>query len=90
LLDGARLELREPKARSTLLGACTTCPFLRSNLKASSIEIKGVKHKLGHPSRYSVLSPPCELCGSLKGKRFHATKENTELQQEVAYFTARL
>jgi hypothetical protein len=27
---------------------------------------------------------------SLKGKFFHATKENTELQQEVAYLTARL
>jgi cell division protein FtsL len=29
-------------------------------------------------------------CVSLKGKIFHATKENTELQQEVAYLTARL
>jgi hypothetical protein len=27
-------------------------------------------------------------CVSLKGKLFHATKENTELQQEVAYLTA--
>jgi hypothetical protein len=27
LLDGARLELRELKARSTLLGACTTLPI---------------------------------------------------------------
>jgi hypothetical protein len=32
LLDGARLELRELKARSTLLGACTSCPLLRSDL----------------------------------------------------------
>jgi hypothetical protein len=30
------------------------------------------------------------LCGSLNGKLFHATKENTELQQEVTYLTARL
>jgi hypothetical protein len=36
------------------------------------------------------LTPPCEACVSLKGKLFHATKENTELQQEVAYLTARL
>jgi hypothetical protein len=36
------------------------------------------------------LSPPCEACASLKRKLFHATKENTELQQEVAYLTARL
>jgi hypothetical protein len=27
------------------------------------------------------------MCGSLKGKLFHATKENTELKQEVAYLT---
>jgi hypothetical protein len=30
------------------------------------------------------------VCASLKGKLLHATKENTELQQEVAYLTARL
>jgi predicted nuclease with TOPRIM domain len=37
-----------------------------------------------------VLSPLCESCGSLNGKLFHATKENTELQHEVIYLTARL
>jgi hypothetical protein len=79
LLDGARLELRELKAHSTLLGACTSCHALRSDLEASAIEINVLKHRLDHASRYSVLSPPCELCGSLKGKLFHATKENTEL-----------
>jgi hypothetical protein len=77
LLDGARLELRELKAHSTLLGACTTCPLLRFDLEASTVEIKDLKHKLDHPSRYSVLSPPCELRGSLKGKLFNATKEST-------------
>jgi hypothetical protein len=40
LLDGDRLELREQKARSTLLGACTSCPLLRSDLEASAVEIK--------------------------------------------------
>jgi hypothetical protein len=30
------------------------------------------------------------MCGSLKGKFFYATKENTELKQKVAYLTARL
>jgi hypothetical protein len=89
-LDSARLELRELKARSTLLGACTACPMLRSDLEAVVIEIKDLKHKLDHFSRYTVLSPPCEACVSLKGKLLHATKENTELQQEVAYLTARL
>jgi hypothetical protein len=50
LLDSARLELRELKARSTLLVACTSCPLLRSNLEASTVEIKDLKHKLDHSS----------------------------------------
>jgi hypothetical protein len=88
LLDSARLELRELKPRSTLLGACTSCPVLRSDLEASAIEIKDLKHKLDHSSRYTILSPPCVVCGFLKRKLFHATKENIELKKEVAYFTA--
>jgi hypothetical protein len=79
LLDGVRLELRELKARSTLLGACTSCPVLRSNLEAAAVEIKDLKHKLDYSSRYTVLSPPCEAYISLKGKLLHAIKENTEL-----------
>jgi hypothetical protein len=90
LLDSARLELRELKAHSTLLGACTSCLVLRSELEAAAIEIKDLKHKLDHSSSYTVLSPPCEACVSLKGKLLHATKENTELRQEVAYLTAHL
>jgi Fe-S cluster biogenesis protein NfuA len=73
-LDGVRLELRELKAHFRLLGACTSCPILRSDLEVSVIEIKDLKHRFNHASRYSVVSPPCELCGSLKGKLFHATK----------------
>jgi hypothetical protein len=88
LLDGARLELRELKSRSTLLGACTSCPLLRSDLEAATVEIKDLKHKFDHSSCYTILSLPCEACLSLKGKLLHATKENTELQQEVAYLTA--
>jgi hypothetical protein len=34
--------------------------------------------------------PPCEVCGTLKGKLLHATKENSELKQEVAYLSSRL
>jgi hypothetical protein len=83
------LELRELKARPILLGACTSYPLLRSDLKASAIEIKVLKHKIDHSPCYSILSPPYELCSSLKGKLFHTTKENTELKQEVAYLTWR-
>jgi hypothetical protein len=79
LLDNARLELRELKARSILLGACTSYPLLRSDLEAAAVEIKDLKHKFDHSSSYTVLSPPCEACVSLKDKFFHATKENIEL-----------
>jgi hypothetical protein len=80
LVDSVRLELRELTSRSTLLGACTTCPMLRSDLEAAAVEIKNLKYKLDHSSRCTVLSPTCEACVSLKGKLIHATKENTELQ----------
>jgi hypothetical protein len=79
LLDGARLELRELKACSRLLGTCTSGLVLRFDLDASAIEIKDLKHRLDHASRYNVLSPPCEPCDSLKGKLFHVIKENTKL-----------
>jgi hypothetical protein len=90
LFDGARFKLRELKACSLILGASTSCPLHRSDLVATAIEIKDLKHKLDHSSRYTILSPPYEACVSLKGKFFHATKENTELQQEFAYLTTRL
>jgi hypothetical protein len=54
--------------------------MLKSNLEACSIEIKELTHKIDHSSRYRVFSPLCEMCGSLKGKLFHATKENTKLK----------
>jgi hypothetical protein len=88
LLDGARLELRELKVHFTLLGAYTTCPLLRSDLEASAVEIKDLKHRLDHASRHTILTPPCMLCGFLKGKLFYATEENTKLKQEVAYLIA--
>jgi hypothetical protein len=84
-LKGAKLELKELKARSLLLGACTSCPILKSDLEACSIEIKELKQRLDHSSRYKIFSPSCEVCGTLKGKFLHSTKENSELKQEVAY-----
>jgi hypothetical protein len=53
---------------------------LRSDFEAYTIKIKDLKYKLDHSSCYTVLSPPCVVCGSLKGKFFHATKENIELK----------
>jgi hypothetical protein len=73
-LDGATLELRVLKASSTLLGACTTCPVLRSDLEAAAVKIKDLKHKLDHSFGYTVLSPPCEACLSLNGMFFILTK----------------
>jgi predicted nuclease with TOPRIM domain len=82
------LELKELKTCPLLLSVCTSCPMLKSDLEACSIEIKELKHKIDHSSRYHVFSPLCEMCGSLKGKLFHATKENTELKQEIGYLTS--
>jgi hypothetical protein len=62
LIDGARVELRELKALSTLLGTCTTYPLLRSDLEAGVIEIKYLKYELNQSSLYTVLSPSCEAC----------------------------
>jgi hypothetical protein len=90
LLDSAKLELRELKATSKLLGAWTNCPLLRSDLEACVIQIKDLTHQITHSSCYSVLSPPCDACGSLNGKLFHATKEIAELKYEVAYLTSHL
>jgi hypothetical protein len=84
------LELKELKAHSLLLGACTSCPMLKSNLEACSIKIKELKKKLDHSNCYKVFSPPCDVCGTLKGKLLHATKENSELKQEVSYLSSRL
>jgi hypothetical protein len=56
-LKGAKLELKELKARSLLLGACTSCPMLKSNLEACSIEIKELKQRLDHSFRYKGFSP---------------------------------
>jgi predicted nuclease with TOPRIM domain len=64
--------------------------MLRSDLETMVVEIKDLKHKLDHSSSYTVLSPPYEICVSLKGKLLYATKENIELQQEVIYLTAHL
>jgi hypothetical protein len=47
-LKGTKLELRELKTYSLLLGSYTSHPVLRSNLEASYIEIKDLKHKFDH------------------------------------------
>jgi hypothetical protein len=59
--NGAKLELKELKACSLLLGACTSCPMLKSDLEACSIEIKELKQILDHSSCCKVFSPPCEV-----------------------------
>jgi hypothetical protein len=89
-LKGAKLELKEFKAHSMLLGACTSCPMLKYDLEACSVEIKKLKQRLNYSSRYKVFSLPCEVCGTFKGKLLHATKENFELKQEVIYLSSRL
>jgi hypothetical protein len=77
LLDGVRLELRELKAHSTLLGACISCPMLRSDLEAATIEIKDIKHKLDHSSNYTILSPPLVKHVSLSRVSFSMLPKRT-------------
>jgi hypothetical protein len=89
-LMGAKLEFKELKAHSLLLGACLECHKIRLELDAHSLKVKELVTKLLEKPPVSVTSPPCEVCGTLKGKLFHATKENSELKQEVAYLSARL
>jgi regulator of replication initiation timing len=63
-----------------LRGRSSLAIKLRSDLEASAVDIKDLKHKLDHSSYYTILSTLCVACGSLKGKLFYATKENTELK----------
>jgi hypothetical protein len=42
-LKGAKLKLKELKVHPLLLGACTSCPMLKFDLEACSIEIKELK-----------------------------------------------
>jgi hypothetical protein len=89
-LKGAKLELKELKTHSLLLGACLECPKLKLELDARSLKVKELEIKLLEKPHVSVTSPPCEVCGTLNGKLFHTTKENSELKQEVSYLSARL
>jgi hypothetical protein len=48
-LKGAKLELKDLKAHSLFLGACTSCPMLKSDLEVCSIDIKELKQRLVTP-----------------------------------------
>jgi hypothetical protein len=89
-LKSAKLKLKALKAHSLLLGAWLECPKLKLEWDARSLKVKELETKLLEKPRVSVTLPPCEVCGSPKDKLFHATKDNTELKQEVAYLTSRL
>jgi hypothetical protein len=82
-LKGAKLKLKEIKARSLLLGACLKCPKLKLKLDARSLKVKEHETKLLEKPHIAATSPHCEVCGTLKGKLFHATKQNTELKQAI-------
>jgi hypothetical protein len=88
-LKGVKLELKELKACSMLLGACLECSKLKLEFDARFLKVKELETKLLEKPRVSVTSPTCEVCGTLKGKFLHATKENSELKEEVAYLSAR-
>jgi hypothetical protein len=87
-LKGVKLELKELKARSLLLCACTSCPMLKYDLEACSIKIKEFKQRFDRSSCYKVFSPHCEVCDTLKDKLLNAIKENSELKPEIAYLSS--
>jgi hypothetical protein len=89
-LKDVKLELRELKAHSLLLVACLECPKLKLELNAHFLKVKELKTKLLEKPRVSITLPRCEVCESLKGKFFHAIKENTKLKQKNVYLTSRL
>jgi hypothetical protein len=89
-LESTICELNELKARPSLLGACLECPKLKLELDAHSLNVKKLETKLLEKSHVLVSSSSCEGCVSLKGKRVHATIENTMLVQDVAYLTLQL
>jgi hypothetical protein len=60
------------------------CPKLKLELDTHSRKFKELRTKLLEKPHVLVTSPPCEVCDTHKGNLFHATKENTELKQEVA------
>jgi hypothetical protein len=82
------LELKELKTHSLLLALVVLCLDLIWRLLPLRLKILSTKLIILLATVF--YPPPCELCGSLKGKLFHDTKENTELKQEVAYFTSHL
>jgi hypothetical protein len=75
-LDGARLELRELKSCSLLLGACTNCPLLKSDLESCSVEIKELSTNLIILLAI-VFYPLCAKCVAL-----------SRLKQKDAYLTS--
>jgi hypothetical protein len=79
-LKGVKLELKELKAHSLLLGDCLECPKLKLDLDTHFLKIKELETKLLEKPRVSVTPPPCEVCGSLKSKLFYTTKENTKVK----------
>ena len=89
-LEGAQKELDELKAKSIPSGVCDLCPRLVLEIIRRSLKARHLESKLNNSSRYTVVSPPCTVCVSLKGKLFNAVKENNELTQEVEYLSARL
>jgi hypothetical protein len=60
LLDSAKLELRGFKVHSKLLGDCTSCSLLKSDLEACAVEIKDLKYQITHFSlQYCISSVRC-------------------------------
>jgi hypothetical protein len=62
-LKGAKLELKELKARSLLLGACLECPKLETELDASSLKVKELEKNCLGSHVFQSLHPLLKFVG---------------------------
>jgi hypothetical protein len=58
-LKGAKLELKELKAHSLLLGACLECPKLKLELGTRSLKVKELERNCLRSHVFQSLHPPC-------------------------------
>ena len=76
-LEGARVEIAELKSRSSLLGACTSCPALHAQLLESRTMISDLEAQLKSP-----IANSCSACDVVDLKNVELAQHVDRLQNE--------
>lgn len=76
-LEGARIEIAELKSRSSLLGACTSCPALHAQLLESRTMIDSLNAQLKSP-----IANSCSACDVVNLKNVELAQYVDRLQDE--------